>query len=461
MKEPLHLERIIYCGKNPEEDEKAIKMAIPSIIHAVQKVLKTNVLNQISRALDIFSTEFIKRFQKSLKLAGWDEIETKESAVYKMNSLGILPSVNKIGVLDWALFYSRLISDEELLPLRISVDRSDFRISDNHNFPNGQIDYDTLISTQPIQTDHSFAIIILSHTKRDKGFTVFNSTKHKSIPYLINKSIEFPPELYEAGRGILSYFGTYLNEKYTDQKASVKIEQDADGKTLRMTVESETGEKEVIEKALTEYQLIVTGKARAEDLTDNQSLILGLRDEARMLQFRMESQRDKMALLQGQVQDKDLRIDRLLNIVEKGFENKTPIQIVSSATSDSSSNATASATATAIAEAHQNLSLAIGGVNELKDLVPASSAEARELRQLEQGLQAIKKEQDPEVVSTSPAMVKFKRILEKIRSKEGKLAKAVEAAENGYEVFKDVAGTYNKIADWCGLPHVPGVLLNN
>ncbi|NRG06304.1 hypothetical protein HRJ46_23670, partial [Vibrio coralliilyticus] len=62
---------------------------------------------------------------------------------------------------------------------------------------------------------------------------------------VIERSIVFPPEYHQAGLGILNYFGTYINEKYPEQNARVKIEQH--GLTVRMIVETESGSREVLE----------------------------------------------------------------------------------------------------------------------------------------------------------------------------------------------------------------------
>lgn len=309
-----------------------------------------------------------------------------------------------------------------------------------------------LFTISPLLANHPFLILGLGENHLPFSVSRIRSLTRLKKP-LINKSIEFPPELYEAGRGILTYFGTYLNDQYGDQKAKVTIQQDDEKKILRMTVESETGDKEVIEKAYEEYRLIVSKQTPPEQFTSDEKLILKLHNRIDILELEVKQEMRLRMVAEG-------HSDKYFKALDKSLGQKSDTTVHVHQETTNQTEATAEATATAMAEAHQNLSLAIGSVNELKDLVPAGSTEAQELEQLEQGLQAIKKEQDSEVVGTSPAMVKFKRILEKIRSKEGKLAKAVEAAENGYEVFKDVATTYNKIADWCGLPHVPRVLLD-
>lgn len=306
----------------------------------------------------------------------------------------------------------------------------------------------TLISVIPIP----FIIVGYGISKEENSS--FDFYRIESSPAndnnIIDKSIEFPPELYEAGRGILSYFGTYLNEQYADQKARVTIQQDDEKKTLRMTVESETGEKEVIERAYEEFRLIVSKEALPDQFTNNNQLILKLQSQLDIMEVNVKHEMRARMIAQG-------RTEELMLLLGKSLDQKSKVTIHNHQESinQNEASAIAKAKATATAEAQQNISLAIGGVAELKELVSADSAEARELGQLKKDLKAIKKEQDPEAISTSPAMSKFRRVLEKIKSGEGKLAEAIKTAENGYEVFKDVAGKYNKIAQWCGLPVVP------
>jgi HSP20 family molecular chaperone IbpA len=78
----------------------------------------------------------------------------------------------------------------------------------------------------------------------------------------VERSIEFPPEYWEAGTSILSYFSRILGVKYPSQKIKVRIEQE--GLMLRMIIDTPTGEKEKIEKTLEEYGLVVTGKILPE-----------------------------------------------------------------------------------------------------------------------------------------------------------------------------------------------------
>ncbi|MCP4023838.1 MAG: pentapeptide repeat-containing protein, partial [Desulfobacteraceae bacterium] len=74
----------------------------------------------------------------------------------------------------------------------------------------------------------------------------------------INRSIEFPPEYKQAGISILNYFSEVLKTKYPDTNATVQIKQD--GLKVIMTIDPGDGNKEIIEKALDEYGLVVRGQ---------------------------------------------------------------------------------------------------------------------------------------------------------------------------------------------------------
>src|ERR1700688_127046 len=67
-------------------------------------------------------------------------------------------------------------------------------------------------------------------------------------PTHIIRTIRFRPEQYQSGLHVLTYFHSFIRRKYPDKQVTVSIEQ-SDG-LVRMIIESETGEKEIVEKAL-------------------------------------------------------------------------------------------------------------------------------------------------------------------------------------------------------------------
>ncbi len=135
---------------------------------------------------------------------------------------------------------------------------------------------------------------------------------------LIRKSIEFPEEYFEAGKSILSYFGSILRKKYPDAKANVQIRQD--GLKVTMTIDPADGDREVLEKELDRYGLVITGKMAPEEFTDDRLLIHDLKNELRIAHHRIESQKELLAYQNEDMRKKDIRIDRFLDIMEKGIQ---------------------------------------------------------------------------------------------------------------------------------------------
>ena len=91
--------------------------------------------------------------------------------------------------------------------------------------------------------------------------------------------------------------------------------------------------------------------------------------------------------------------------------------------------------------------------------LPRSNEAFLALNELEGSLAAIESNNDPESVRKSPAMSKFKRLIDKVTEHGSDLNSAIKSAESGWEIFSELAGKYNKVAEWCGLPSVPSALI--
>jgi len=258
---------------------------------------------------------------------------------------------------------------------------------------------------------------------------------------VIDRSIEFPPEYHQAGLDILNYFGTYLREQYPEEHASVKIEQH--GLNVRLIIETEDGKSEIIEKALHEYELIVTGAEPPEKFAKSDKLILELRNELRIAQFRLESQQDFIGMQNG-------RIDKLLDIVGSGLSQRNQVSI----------DFKPEITLTNSVTINQDIAAALSHVNELMEELPRSNDAYFALNELEGSLRAIEADNDPKSVRHSPAMSKFKRLIDKVSDNGSDLNAAIKSVESGWVIFSELAGKYNKVAEWCGLPTVPSVLIN-
>lgn len=112
----------------------------------------------------------------------------------------------------------------------------------------------------------------------------------------ITRSIEFPQEYYQAGVGILAYFGEVLRQKHPDVRAKVRIEQD--GMLVRLQIESESGDREVIERTLQDYVLVVAQQVPPESLFDSKLQILALEQRLEMARMEIGHTRQLLALAQ-------------------------------------------------------------------------------------------------------------------------------------------------------------------
>ncbi|QTA79802.1 CBS domain-containing protein [Desulfonema limicola] len=137
----------------------------------------------------------------------------------------------------------------------------------------------------------------------------------------IIRAIEFPEEYKQAGISILNYFGEILRKKYPNTQATVQIKQN--GLKISMTIVTVDGDREIIEKTLNEYGLVITGKITPEQFTDDRLLIMDIKSQLNiakaqidnqkmMLEFQKEISRDK----DEQIRKKDIRIDRFLSLME-------------------------------------------------------------------------------------------------------------------------------------------------
>ncbi len=290
---------------------------------------------------------------------------------------------------------------------------------------------------------HGYPFLILGYSNQYELFEpeiieIESDSFIQNENIVIDRCIEFPPQYYHAGINILSFFGTYIKEQYPDEEAKVKIEQHDN--IVRLIVETKNGEIEVVEKALEEYQLIVSGQRAPESIVKSEKLVLELRNELRIAKYRIESQQDIIQL-------QNVRIDQLFNIVGAGLAAKPTLSI----------DFHPSISATCNVTINQDISLAIGNLSELKELLPKEDDNLLVINDLEGALNSIEKETNPEIVKKSSAMSKFKRFMDKISDTNDNLRKSIDTIETGWDIIKDLAGKYNSIAEWCGLPQVPKI----
>lgn len=303
-----------------------------------------------------------------------------------------------------------------------------------------------LKALSPLSHSHPFVVIGISFEEGDIDVVNIDSElgiAEKQI--VINRAIEFPPEYHSAGLGILSYFGTVLREKYPEQEAKVKIEQD--DLNVRMIIETKDGDREIIEKALQEYELVVTGEKPPESFYDNALKVIELKTELRVAYTKIEGQRDLLA-------HKGEELSNLKNLFENALGNKTqtPALTVSPVI-----NVTTSQTNNTVIN---NDILDIS--DEIKSLISKSGNDAgTELRLLDlnESVDHINSTASPEEVKSSIGFTKLKRFIEEATTVGSDANKFFENISCGADKLKSLACKYNSIAEWCGAPQIPKVFV--
>ncbi len=139
----------------------------------------------------------------------------------------------------------------------------------------------------------------------------------------VERSIEFPPEYWEAGTSILSYFSRVLRVKYPSQKIKVRIEQE--GLNLRMVIETPTGEREKIEKTLEEYGLVVTGKIQPESFLSDPFEAMALKNKLEIADLELRQTRTLLDLTrdnsQQRIESLEVQVNKLHSIIENGLQS--------------------------------------------------------------------------------------------------------------------------------------------
>jgi hypothetical protein len=302
---------------------------------------------------------------------------------------------------------------------------------------------DQLETLAPLSANFPFLILGYSDNQPLLDVEVFELPSDPNITterIVIDRCIEFPPEYHQAGLGILNYFGVFLRENYPDRDAKVRIEQH--GMSVRLSVETEDGNVEVIEKALKDYELIVSGKVRPESITTSEMALLDLKNELRIAQFRLESQRDIIDVQNRQ-------IDKFMDAI--GFSLQAaasrPIAIQVNPTFHNSNSVTV----------NPDISEALIKLSELLEALPVTDENHMVLTDLSGSLEALECESNPEKLKTAAGITKLGKFLRKFAEGNETVTKAIANIEKGQQVVGDLGRTYNKIATLCGLPNIPFV----
>ncbi|CAB1061424.1 hypothetical protein D1BOALGB6SA_6197 [Olavius sp. associated proteobacterium Delta 1] len=259
-------------------------------------------------------------------------------------------------------------------------------------------------------------------------------------PKPIIRSIEFSPEYHQAGISILNYFGTVLRKKYPTKKAKIKIEQD--DLKVSMIIEPLEGDREIIEKALDEYGLLITGQRDLENYTNNKLLLLELKQELRSAKNKIETQKEILKLMDGNVED----FKRLL---ADSLQNRPSIYI------DSRSKVEANVSQVLKSKFAPQISLIYGGLSELKERLPNRSKDIKTIEDLKQNLDQLEKSKSKDDIAQSSTMSKLRSFIKDLGDENSGIGKTIKGIKRGTDIARELAGYYNDIAQWCGMPQVP------
>jgi hypothetical protein len=143
----------------------------------------------------------------------------------------------------------------------------------------------------PLYHDRPLVVLGLSE---DSSSTELIELDNQLVGKSIERSLEFSPEHYQAGVGILSYFSEILQQKYPDVEAKVKIEQD--GFKVRMTVDAPDGSQEIVEEALTNYTLVIAKEIPPESLLEDKLQIHKLKMKLDIAEMEVRNTRSLMMI---------------------------------------------------------------------------------------------------------------------------------------------------------------------
>ena len=283
----------------------------------------------------------------------------------------------------------------------------------------------------------------------------------------IVRTIKFPPEYHQAGMAILGYFQTILNNKYPDDKVTVKINQE--GFKVSMIIESPDGVfLEKAEKTLEQYGLIVRGKIPPEELYEDKYKVIELKtllnnaeNTLRNQRLLLDEKNRQNDLLESRLKDNEAQLkemqQELLALLSESIKKpRYQPSIHVDASSLMSSNISPKFNINVLVKTE--IPQIQGALNELKEELPSKTSNYFQvIERIEKALDRIKRCDNPEEVAKSSGMSKLSRFIEGLKDTESTIGKIVAHTKNGAGIAQKVIKHYNSIANWCGLPIVPDV----
>lgn len=254
---------------------------------------------------EINSLSFTRCWEKVMEELGWGNCRAKSNRpgginIYIRNykyrvAAKMMSSDRVMNFPSWVLIEAPKIVSTEIcdiailvMPMASEAARYQTKYTPFHSFERAQAQLNDLL---PINQTQPFLIIGFSQEEADLEVIEMLPS---GVENIVERVLEFPRELYQAGVGILSYFGEVLKQKYPDIEAKVRIEQD--GNVVRMTVDAPDGTKDIIEKTLQDFALVVTSQAPPQTLLDNEFQIHALFNKLMLAEMEVRQVRDLMRI---------------------------------------------------------------------------------------------------------------------------------------------------------------------
>ena len=298
---------------------------------------------------------------------------------------------------------------------------------------------DQLMALMPI--NHPIPFLIIGFTEQ-LSFHETNVIKLDADPLtkpnnrIFEWETKLEKHLQQIGVEILSFFSTYLNEQYPDENTSISVKQA--GFKVKLVVESLDKQPYIIERAFGEYHSILTGKNDLNEFVKNEKLKIQLQTQLEMAQV-------KINMLEKLYDERGVRLDRVLDLLEHSISNKNIIKIENTNTIENTNNISI----------NQNISGLIDHINELAELTSKHSEEYLKLIDLVKSLESIRNENDHNVIRNSSALKKIRNFIEQAKNKASKIGRLVNSAEIGWHTIKKIISAYNAIAKLCGFDELP------
>ncbi|RZG79124.1 hypothetical protein [Acinetobacter venetianus] len=349
-----------------------------------------------------------------------------------------IQSANKIGGISIPIMLVLDFSEKEFVDnLNSDFNESKARRK-NLKFINKKLERIT-----PLKFEYPFLILgvgvnesAIKLTEVEKEIQNINDSNIK-----LDRCITFEPEYYQAGLSILSYFGTVLRDKYPEQNATVRIEQH--DLTVRMVIHSEDGNIETIEKALSEYELVLKGETSPDEFAISPLKALELKNQLNLVKFQVESQREIIALQNGQILD-------LKQIVDKALSPNShpPVTIINQLHNSQS----------IVINHKAEISKSNDDLEELIDLADSDGLKNK-LAMIQNALDINRNSDNPEDVKDSNGMKKLAKFLKEANEVGTEANSLADKGGKALELIKSLGRSYNSIAQWCGMPVIPNVFV--